>query len=90
MENPMEKLIDKYPENFTGEILTPAKVELTAAQIRANSPEAVAELTTHAEALVKWLREYHTPYTEIRITWDAFRLYGERMDYLCLTPVKIK
>ena len=44
---------------------------------KAFNPEAMAELETHAEALVRWLRKYHTPLTGIRIAWERYDLYEE-------------
>lgn len=65
----MERLMEKYPENFTGEILKGAAVEQMPEQIQATK-KAVAELETLATPLIKWIRDNHGPHTEICITWD--------------------
>ena len=65
MKSDIEKLVRKYPENFTGKTLTSTNNE-TAHRNRL----LMTELEALASPLVKWLREQYGPHTEITITWD--------------------
>lgn len=63
----MQKLIAKYPENFTGEtfiVPDPTPEEHTADMALLN------ELKTLASPLVNWLRTNYGPCANIHISWD--------------------
>lgn len=74
----MKKLMEKYPENFTGEILRGAAVIQTPEQIQA-SKKAMAELETLAAPLVEWVRNNHGSHTEICITSDRVTVKHDGM-----------
>lgn len=75
----MEGLMEKYPENFTGEILRSSRVqtpEQEAAERKARE-ERIKRLTELAAPLVEWIRENHGPYTEVLVSWDCVSVKHE-------------
>lgn len=74
----MEKLMEKYLENFTGKTLSGTPVEQTQEQIQ-TAKKAMAELETLAAPLVEWIRDNHGPHTEICITWDRVTVKHDGM-----------
>jgi hypothetical protein len=63
-ESAMDRLIEKYPENFTGEkiIMTSQSPEQQAA--------AVDKLKTLTAPIVKWIIDNYNPHTEVLVGWD--------------------
>lgn len=67
MPDDMEKLVARYPENFTGEVFV---VPDPPPEQQAKSAALMAELEALAAPLVEWIREHHGPHTEVHISWD--------------------
>lgn len=75
----MEKLIKKNPENFTGEILRPLKVQTPEQETaeRQSNMRQLKALEESATPLVKWIRENHNPYTSVLVSWDSVSVMHE-------------
>lgn len=67
MPDLMKEWVEKYPENFTGEVIK--TVPITPEQIEA-SRAYLGELETLAAPLVNWIRENHGYHTEVLVSAD--------------------
>jgi hypothetical protein len=75
----MKRLIEKYPENFTGEILQSSRAR-TPKQEAAEQEAITQQIKTLEELaapLVEWIREYYTPYTAVLVSWDSVSVKHE-------------